>query len=71
MNINSSALVAAADVYEAQTGEVDELALGSAIETYLLELLEAQAREEAKQRIFDREREEDEHGKWERLQEKL
>ncbi len=71
MKINSSALVSAADVYEAQTGEVDELALGSAIETYLLELLEAQAREEAKQRIFDREREEDEHGKWERLQEKL
>ncbi len=53
MNINSTALVAAADVYEAQVGEVDELALGSAIETYLLELLEAQAREEAKQRLAE------------------
>ncbi len=71
MKINPSALVAASDVYAAQTGDCDDLALGSAIETYLLELLEVQAREEAKQRIFDREREEDEHGKWERLQEKL
>ncbi len=54
MKINPSALVAASDVYAAQTGDCDDLALGSAIETYLLELLEAQAREEAKQRLRER-----------------